>query len=95
MIDHCLSRSNYNVETNAAVTSHSSDIKKESQAYNSGVLGPAVAQEGNEWEPGHSCTEEMCKRDAEERVGILQEEEASTFLLDSPALEDCKEFGVV
>ena len=72
MIDHCLSRSNYNVETNAAVTSHSSDIKKESQAYNSGVLGPAVAQEGNEWEPGHSYTEEMCKRDAEERVGNAQ-----------------------
>ena len=77
------------------MTSNSSDIKKESQAYDSGVLGPVVAQEGNEWEPGHSCTEEMCKRDAEERVGIPQEEEGSTFLFDSPASEDCKEFGVV
>lgn len=54
-----------------------------------------MTQEGSEWEPGHSCTEEMCKRDAEERVGIHQEEEGSMFLLDSPASEDCKEFGVV
>lgn len=77
------------------MTSDSSDIKKESQVYNSGVLGPAVTQEGNEWEPGHSCTEELCKRDAEERVGIHQEEEGSTSLLDSPASEDCKELGVV
>ena len=77
------------------MTSNSSDVKKESQAYDSGVLGPVVVQEGNEWELGHSCTEETCKRDAEERVGILQEEEGNTFLFDSPASEDCKEFGVV
>ena len=60
-----------------------------------------MTQEGNEWESGHSCTEEILKQDLEERVGIHQEEEGkgtlhrSTFLLGFPASEDCKEFGVV
>ena len=63
------------------MTSNSSDVKKESQAYNSGVLGSAVAQEGDEWEPGHSCTEETCKRDAKKESRFSRKKRGAHFFL--------------